>query len=208
MERLVRRRRRTAGEGGFTLIEVLVTVAISSAIVVPILTWIVIGFRVENNAVQGAKLAQGASLLNAYLPSDVANSAEGSNAAIIDCSGGEATAGIPVLGLDDVDIDGPGGDPATRTVYVVWSEDAAGGEPYGLWRRRCDADTLALVDELRVIEELEPASGTVPAAVSVTCAPGASATNPCTEVTLSATTLAPNSHTLVARGVARAGAPR
>jgi prepilin-type N-terminal cleavage/methylation domain-containing protein len=173
---------RTRGQQGFTLIELLVAMAIAMAIVLPLLAWMVLGFRQQQEVTQRAQEDSGMAFASAYFPRDV-NSANGEDPAV-DCtspavpvpaaSQGDTTTtslgapspptppGAPVgsetavlaLRYDD------NGAPASRTVYVV-VDDTDGGV---LERHQCDA-TGVLVDSSRVADGLVPPLAGWPAMV-------------------------------------------
>lgn len=63
---------RHRGEGGFTLVEVLLVVAISSAIMVPLLGWMIVGLRTEETVVRSSARELSQNLLADRFPADVA----------------------------------------------------------------------------------------------------------------------------------------
>ena len=129
-------RRRT--ESGFTLLEVLLSAALSAMIVLPLTAWMVLAFRQQATLTTTSRLDNGTNFLAVYLPRDVASASRISAKPWTDCPGAD-TPGTIVLSLDYDYQGGAGG--AAKTVYTV-AEGPTGGT---LTRRICGvASTVAL----------------------------------------------------------------
>ena len=159
------RGRRPAAQAGFTLIEVLLVVALSAVIFAPLMLWVGLAINQQPIIKDGILRTASAGLLGSYFPKDVAvagkatvsfNASTPSWAA--DC-GPSANAGSPNLGsggaLQVAMIAG-----GTDVYKVIYSAAPAESDPaqQSLWRRTCNAATGQLVTSTEVYEDIQPGS--------------------------------------------------
>lgn len=149
---MARRRRPGSGQGGYTLIEVLLVVTISGVILVPLMAWSVLVVTRQDDIDNDLGRANSTGFLNSYLSRDVASSRyvkEGGAA----CSGG-AVGSQPELQLIPAGVD-------RRVVYVeAPASDADGAATTSLWRTECDA-TGTLVNQIEVVRGIRGGSAEV-----------------------------------------------
>lgn len=144
-------RRRRSGSG-YTLVEVLMSVGLSSVIAVPLLGWALLAVQQQPRADASLTRTNGAALLgNAFardVPAAVRVELAGS-----DCIGGESAGGVVAVALVS------GGVDPTRTTYVEKaSQDPVSGDPESsLWRRRCTLGG-ALLSEDELVHQVRPTS--------------------------------------------------
>ncbi|MGB6057684.1 MAG: PKD domain-containing protein [Microthrixaceae bacterium] len=142
--------RAVRSQSGFTLMEVLIAVAITSIILVPLLGWTMLSLRQQ--PIVGDNLVRTAStgLLGTYYPRDVSAAGEASKVGE-DCAGGDGGNGSVRLVLLS------GGTSATKIVYSEAPSsvsDPSDGSGTSLWRRECDAATGALRSSIEVFERI------------------------------------------------------
>lgn len=125
MTRALRSRaRRGASAGGFTLIEVILSVALAAAIILPLLAWMQVGLSSQDTSTRRIDDNIGTNLLTTWFPRDVQNAANGSVATFgANCSGGTATGGTVALSVIG----------SSAILYTV----TTGDQGAGLWRRVC-----------------------------------------------------------------------
>ncbi|MCZ7525328.1 MAG: type II secretion system GspH family protein [Acidimicrobiia bacterium] len=136
-----------AAEGGFTLVELLVTIAILGLISGPLAASIIVGLRSTDTTRARLGEANDTELLGSYLVPDVQGARLADTAA--DCGG------ATVLRLTV----SPDGEPDRTLGYHV----AAAGDGWELRRRRCEAG--AAVDDRPIVHELA-AAGDVTVAIA------------------------------------------
>lgn len=181
-----------ADQRGVSLIETLLAVVISAALVIPLMMWLSMTFRAQpiTEGELGRTAAEG--LLGSYLPRDVL----GAGAAAIDdnddevnfedCVGAGGDDGRVVLALlsrttvDDPELEPENGLPLERseTLKIVYSE--APGRSDGetsLWRRECRAADGSGTTSVEVVRAVDPGSSTASCPVT-------SADAPCRQVRL------------------------
>ena len=106
---------RRRSESGFTLLEVLLTVALSSAIVLPVTAWMVLAYRQQASIITTSREDNAINFLSVYLPRDV------SSASAVATTGTDCPDPAPadddgvVLALDYADH----GSGVSRIVYRV-----------------------------------------------------------------------------------------
>ncbi|MFN8050423.1 MAG: prepilin-type N-terminal cleavage/methylation domain-containing protein [Acidimicrobiales bacterium] len=161
--------RRRRGQGGFTLVEVILTISIGSIVMLPLLAWMVLGFRTQVVVGTASSRTAATNLLGAYLPRDVA-------AAKVTLGGSDCPSvpavnvGSPPYGPDRIVFSVAG---ATTTVkYVLRPEDATVGT---LIRRVCvggGVDDTVIADGVKM---------TAASPVSATCSARASYSEPASD---------------------------
>ena len=161
-------------QSGATLIEVIMVVAISAVILVPLFSWVTLTLR-QQPVLQDQMLRTAATgFLGSYLPRDVTiagkASSTGAEAWANDCPDGGPGKGSIRLVLVT------GGTDLYKAVYT---EAPSSDDPAqrSIWRRTCDASTGAALSTTEVFRDVTPGSTTV------TCVDGPSA--PCRQVKLS-----------------------
>ena len=165
-------------QGGFTLVEVMLSIAISVLLIVPVSMWLVLAMRQQGPTASRFTESAQARIANTYLSRDV-----GSAELIRVGSFGGAPTGCGAIAGDTVllqladDID-DGTEVPVRTVYVTNSEDGV----TSVFRRTCRLnDPTVLEDSVRILEDVVPSGSQAP---QFTCAEGG---DECLQVTFTAT---------------------
>lgn len=176
---------------GFTLVELMVSIAILALALVPVLAWMSLGFRTEQDIQRRSHDARVTNLLAQYVLLDVQSAAEVSTQGdpcpwanrstvppVPAPSQAEAlplgTAETVVLALVHPDV----GSGAVRTIYGV--EEASDGTG-ALWRTRCDVVTGSTSTRVLLADHLiKPAGGWTSL---VSCASADGLPEPCRQVT-------------------------
>jgi prepilin-type N-terminal cleavage/methylation domain-containing protein len=179
-------------EGGFTLVELMVSIAILALALMPILAWMSLGFRTEQDIQRRSHDARVTNLLAQYLPLDVQSAAEVSTQGD-PCPLADGSTVPPVPGPSPAEALPPGtvetvvlalvhpdvGSGAVRTIYGV--EEASDGTG-ALWRTRCDVATGSLSSRVLLANHLiRPASGW---RSLVSCEPTGALPQSCRQVTV------------------------
>ncbi|CAB5039548.1 unannotated protein [freshwater metagenome] len=156
---------RPRSQSGYTLIELLLVIALSGVIFVPLMAWTGLAIQQQPVIQDGILRTASAGLLGAYFPKDVAVA-------------GKATVfgnGTPPSWANDC---GPSAIPAaqnagsggelevamiaggTDVFKVVYSAAPAADDPLqqSLWRRTCNAATNQLIDAIQVYPDIQPGS--------------------------------------------------
>ena len=134
---------------GFSLVEMMVAVALGALLAVPVLTWMFTAVKARDTSVRSSERANVEGLLRRYLVPDISGSGAGATTAT-DCVGGISGGGTVVLELTS------GSSGPSRVLYSVLTN--AKGES-ALWRRACDGPGL-LAAETRIANRLRrPPSG-------------------------------------------------
>jgi len=190
----------TAGGGrqrsqeGFTLIEVMLVVFVSSIIVLPLLGWMIMAFRVETQVKETSAEVLAENLLGAYFGRDVVAAKSGAVGGV-DCAGGEGSGGEVVLSL-------AAGSGATNVVYSAVAAKPGFAQ---IWRRACPGVGGLTDSETLVIEEAAVPAGGWASALVCGDRPGRSA-DTCGQVQLTFTMR--NGDTVEAAASRRIGAPQ
>ena len=159
------RERGFATQAGFTLIEVLLVVALSAVIFAPLMLWVGLAINQQPIIKDGILRTASAGLLGSYFPKDVAVA-------------GKATvsfdASTPPWAADCVAVAGAGAGASTAggggkrqvamiaggsDVYkVIYSAAPAAADPakQSLWRRTCNAATNLLITSTEVFADIKP----------------------------------------------------
>jgi prepilin-type N-terminal cleavage/methylation domain-containing protein len=161
------RGRRPAAQAGFTLIEVLLVVALSAVIFAPLMLWVGLAINQQPIIKDGILRTASAGLLGSYFPKDVAvagkatvsfNASTPSWAA--DCvapavaGAGASNAAAGSGGARQVAMIAGGSD-----VYkVIYSAAPAADDSakQSLWRRTCNAATNLLITSTEVFADIKP----------------------------------------------------
>ena len=156
---------RPRSQSGYTLIELLLVIALSGVIFVPLMAWTGLAIQQQPVIQDGILRTASAGLLGAYFPKDVRVA-------------GKATVfgnGTPPSWANDC---GPSAIPAaqnagsggelevamiaggTEVFKVVYSAAPAADDPLqqSLWRRTCNAATNQLIDAIQVYPDIQPGS--------------------------------------------------
>lgn len=129
------------GEGGFTLLEMLITVAISGMIAIPVLAWMVTALKTEEVVDRNSTISSSTNELAHYFPRDM------SSAAAVTLPGAPCNGGAPsdvvVLTLANHDL--------TEVISYVAVDDGNGSAT--LVRRTC-TPALAVTRETKLFEKI------------------------------------------------------
>ncbi len=176
-------RRRHLPQDGYTLVEVLVGVAISLMILVPLTAWMVLAMRQQPATQDGLVRIASTGVLATYFPEDVAVAgaaatdeamAEAADVNWEDCRNGGGAGGRRLLVLVR------SGVTATKVVYTeaaATNDGAVDPTVRSIWRRECDASTGLGTTSAEVLE------GVVPDAAAATCPVSADGV-PCRQIEL------------------------
>lgn len=151
---------RSRGQGGFTLIEMLLVVTMTGVVMVPLLGWTVMAMRANEHVRNASDRINGRNLLGAHLSQDVAQ-ATAIDRAGADCLGGDHAGGTVLFTLTRA----PGSQPAVRFAYTV-APEASGVT--SVWRRTCAADGTGVSETELLRGVVQPAAGWTAA---VACSP-------------------------------------
>jgi PKD repeat protein len=155
------RRRRRRGQGGITLVEILVATGIASVMLAPIGAWLVLSLSTVGPTASRFSDASQARVLNTYLSRDVASAEIVLDAAYLagsttaDCDGGQG-GGSVVLQLLSF---------SSGTWQRVTYTEHLAGSTSSLWRRVCPNSGRALSEEVEILR------GVTPSSASSTCTP-------------------------------------
>jgi len=134
---------RRRSQGGFTLIELILTICISSMIILPLLAWMILAFHSQEVVTTTSSESAGRNQLAVYLARDVGS------ASLVTVGGSDCVASpAPPGPRPDVVVMSStgGGATAPRVSYVLTAVDADSSR---LVRRTCDT-TGTMTDEPNV----------------------------------------------------------
>jgi len=176
---------RRRGQTGFTLVEVMLAVGLAGLVIVPVLAWMVLGYRAEVHVTERSHDDDATAFLAINLPRDVASSTAAAR------SGPECPppAGSTHPGPTDVVLSLVSEDFGTgshRIVYAVAEDAGPRGATGVLLRRVCTNDGAPSTTAETVLTDqlTEPAEGW---AAMVTCEPRPGrpdAADPCGRITV------------------------
>ncbi len=163
----IERRRRT-GQAGLTLVELLLAIALTALLVVPLGSWTITIVRQQGAMGEHLSNATATGRTRAAFHTDVASARTVTVGPVGDCTGGgPGGAGTVRLAILTA------GSTSTKVVYTE-AHDAAGTRT-SLWRRTC-TDTGALASAVELFPAIRPAS--VVARCPLPAVPPAPATTP------------------------------
>ena len=196
-ERLRASRHRS--EHGYTLLEVLLVVAISGLILGPLFAWMILTMRQQPVQRDGMMISAQAGLLRGHFPRDVtvagAARAYDANGALADepgtewatwrepCTGSAASGGPAVRHLAVLISQG---ESRVKTIYsVAPMRDGNSVVPnrYSIWRTQCGANTGALQRQSQVVEDIDRSA----AATNASCSVAADPSDACRQLTIRVT---------------------
>ncbi|MFZ4518955.1 MAG: PKD domain-containing protein [Microthrixaceae bacterium] len=163
-------RRRTTGQAGLTLVELLLALVISGVVMVPLGAWAVSALGGQTTTRTQLEAANGTGLVTTWFTRDVTSASTVTAATASDCTGGGGGSGAgttTVVGITRA------GSSATRVFYRLAPADADASRT-GLWRRACDPSG-ALIEAIEVYPNLAPGG----AAVTCPDTAGSGAPDPC-----------------------------
>lgn len=167
----------SASQSGFTLLEMLLSIAIGLILLVPVGAWMTMAMRQQGPTATRFSEASQARIANTYLSRDVGSAELVRTAGFGPDAGCGTDAGDSVF-LQLVDDTGDGTVSSLRTVYVTNTD----GGITSVWRRQCrTADPDVVEEQTHVLRDVVTTAGEEPSAV---CAP-VSETD-CTQVTFTA----------------------
>ena len=138
------------GQGGYTLLEVVVVIGIVSVIMVPVLGWMLTGMRAADTAERSGDDTFSVSLVSAYFGRDV-GSAWNTQSGGSDCAGGEGSAGQVIASMSRTN---PTGE-IRRSVYSVVSRAGRSS----LYRRECGVSNATTAASELAFDIQRPAAG-------------------------------------------------
>lgn len=155
--------RRRAGQGGFTLLELLLVLGISGLLIGPIAAWTILVMRQNPVQRDGMIATAQADLVRAYFPEDVAvagaaDDYKGSQPSNADwntwrteCTSGVGATGRPLTVLITQSFE-----PVKIIYSVAESRDGGAAVPgeSSLWRSECKANTGELLNESQLIRNV------------------------------------------------------
>lgn len=142
---------RGAGSDGFTLIEVLLVVAIAGVVLVPLMAWSVLVVTQQDDLDNNLQRASATGFVNSFLTRDVASSKYVKDGGA--ACGGDVVGSLPRLQLIPAGVD-------RRIVYVeAPSSDPEGPIVRSLWRTECDSNG-AIRDAGEIVRGIKPGSVT------------------------------------------------
>ena len=148
-------------QAGFTLVEMLLVIAISGIIAIPVLAWMVTAFKTEAVVQRSSKATNASNQLSQFFPRDMSSAYDGPSGVTI---GGSNCAGAPATDVVVVSI--LNHDLSQRVVYAA-VETGAGTAQFV--RRTCTptgaADSESVLVEqvaLPIADSIRPTPATLP----------------------------------------------
>lgn len=168
--------RRRRSQQGYTVLELLLGLAMSVMILAPLTAWAVLVMRQQPVQRDGMMRTINSGLLGSVFPSDVTVAGQASvdmspQWAVNDCSGGVSANGSRHLVMISA------GNTVEKVVYTVAPSVREDGL-YSIWRRSC-----ALGSDDTITKETELFVGVKPGSTNVSCSSPAGDT-PCRQITL------------------------
>ncbi len=159
--------RRPTPQGGFTLTEVLLGLAIATMIAVPLLMWMSLGYREQARVTRQSHDDNATNFVSMYLPRDIVSSSAVATGGV-DCG--------PAAGTSVVVLSATFSHTASnRVVYAV--EPSADGTTGALHRRLCDVASGAMANDVELSEWVRRPATAGGWADLVTCTPRAPLTD-------------------------------
>lgn len=186
-------RPRPKSAGGFTLVEVLMSMALIAMVMLPLMAWAVTAMQQQSTVSDRLERTRSTAKFKTYLARDIANAATGDTPGLPadDCTGGTSSGGDMRLVLDSPIRLESGEWRATRVVYVeapmTLEDGSTSATEISLWRRTCPlvgqagAQVIGAVNsEIEVVIGLRQPSGSD--AVTVSCTPTVGNSDACRTV--------------------------
>jgi len=131
--------RRAEGEEGFTLVEVLVAVAILGLIMTPLATAFILALRTTGESSNRIATANDSEILTVYFPPDVHGAGSQAGDVAIGGAGGTTCSGLTnVVTLSGRAQESPGATGASDTTWTVaYAVESSGAGSWRLVRARC-----------------------------------------------------------------------
>jgi prepilin-type N-terminal cleavage/methylation domain-containing protein len=161
------RRRGFATQAGFTLIEVLLVVALSAVIFAPLMLWVGLAVNQQPIIKDGILRTASAGLLGSYFPKDVAVAGQATVAFNADTPPWAADCVAAAVAGAGASTAGGGGKRQVAMIAggsdvykVIYSAAPAAADPakQSLWRRTCNAATNLLITSTEVFADIQPGS--------------------------------------------------
>lgn len=179
------------GQAGYTLLEVILVVAVSVLLIGPLSAWMILVMREQPGQRDSMVATAQADLLRAYFPEDVAvagaaDDYQGSQptGGVWDtwrqeCAGGAAESGRPLAVLLSQAVD---------PVKVIYSVVASGDGSASLWRTECSANTGVVLEEQRLVDDVVDDAASTWATCSSAALANGDPDAPCRQLRLQVTT--------------------
>ncbi|MEX0768959.1 MAG: PKD domain-containing protein [Microthrixaceae bacterium] len=159
------RRGGRAAQAGFTLIEVLLVVALSAVIFAPLMLWVGLAINQQPIIKDGILRTSSAGLLGSYFPKDVAVAGK----ATVSFNASTPSWASDCVAAAGVTNPGPGSGGARQVAMIAGGSDvykviysaapaAADSAKQSLWRRTCNAATNLLITSTEVYPDIQPGS--------------------------------------------------
>lgn len=185
---------RRSNQHGYTLLEVLLVVAISALILGPLFAWMLLTIKQQPVQRDGMLISAQAGLLRGQFPRDVtvagaarvypvADEIDSEWATWQQACRGSAASGSNARHLAVLIAQG---ETRTKTLYSVApmrDGNTVVPQRWSIWRTECAANTGVLIAQSQVIEDIDPA----PAATNSSCTPSAPGDEACRQIAVRVT---------------------